>query len=218
MLSAAVLAHWNRLVFARGEFHGKKISDHICRQLLKYLLPLLGCFRGCNLPAYVHFDCCTYSALYVFARYLCVFFHMALPNIQRFNEYTGAILASLYENFPMRKALVAEDFIEGGADAVMVPDDFLGERPSDEAEFFMATARWLVDAGYILTNDAAFSYIGNATLTPKALEALNAVPDSLSGKASIGERMVGAVKAGATQVLRTTAQEAIAAGIKALIA
>lgn len=96
-LSAAVLTHWYRLVFASGELHSKKVGDHVCRQLLKYLLPLLGCFRGCNLPAYMHFDCCTYCSLHVFARYLCVFFHMALPNIQRFNEYTGAILASLFE-------------------------------------------------------------------------------------------------------------------------
>ncbi|PLT16296.1 hypothetical protein CXP34_19280 [Ralstonia mannitolilytica] len=57
----------------------------------------------------------------------------------------------------------------------------------------------------------------NATLTPKALEALNAVPDSLNGKPSIGERMVSAAKAGTTQVLRATAQEAISAGIKALM-
>lgn len=143
---------------------------------------------------------------------------MSLPNIQRFNEYTGAILASLYEHFPVRKSLLPRNFIEGGAAAVMVPDDHLGERQSDEAVFFMATVQWLVDAGYVQCKKAFHDYAADATLTAKALEALNALPDSLSGKQSLGERLVGAVKDGGKQLLRTVAQEAISASLKAITA
>lgn len=142
---------------------------------------------------------------------------MALQNIQRFNQFAGAVLAVLYENFPVGVVLVPRNFIEGGVDAETVPDEHVGERLSDDAEFFMATTRWLIDAGYIQCRDVGERHILNATLTPKALEALNAVPDSLNGKPSIGERMVSAAKAGTTHVLRATAQEAISAGIKALM-
>ena len=53
---------------------------------------------------------------------------------------------------------------------------------------------------------------------PQAVEVFNAVSDRLSGKASIGERMAGAEKARVTQVLRTTAHEAISAGFETLMA
>lgn len=140
---------------------------------------------------------------------------MSLPNIQRFNEYTGAILASLYDHFPIRKSLLPKNFIEGGAAAVMVPDDIVDERLSDEAVFFMETVRWLVEAGYVQCEKVSLDHASEATLTAKALEALNAVPESLSGKQSLGERLIGAARDGGKHLLRTVAQEAISAGLKA---
>lgn len=84
--------------------------------------------------------------------------------------------------------------------------------------FFRHTVKWLI------TNDflSAMPYIqsasfGDAVLTPKGLEVLSSVPESLSVRQPIGERLAEATKAGAKEVLRSVASEAISLGVRSFM-
>ncbi|PMZ92711.1 MULTISPECIES: hypothetical protein [unclassified Pseudomonas] len=136
---------------------------------------------------------------------------MAVSNIDVFNEFTGKILGDLYLQFPKPKCLMADAYVES---PMKWNEHAQMEVPSEETEFFMATAQWLANAGYLSGNVWPGSHVSDAVLTAKGLEVLNAIPESLSGGPSIGERLADAAKEGGKETMRGLVSEALGLGAR----
>lgn len=136
---------------------------------------------------------------------------MAVSNIDVFNELTGKILGDLYLHFPLPKYLPADAYVEA---ATKWDEKFQTDMPSDEAEFFIATAQWLANAGYLTGKIRHYTHVEDAVLTAKGLEILNAIPESLIGGPSIGERLADAAKEGGKETIRGLVSEALGIGAR----
>ncbi len=136
---------------------------------------------------------------------------MAVSNIEMFDEITGKIFATLYQSFPMPKYLGVADFVE-------IPMEYSERQgmdvPTSEAEFFTATAQWLINAGYITGEPYPSMYVSDAILTAKGLEVLKAIPDSVSAKASIGELLATTAKQEGKEVFRGLVGQALGIGAR----
>ncbi|AXM95601.1 hypothetical protein ACU5P1_16915 [Pseudomonas plecoglossicida] len=136
---------------------------------------------------------------------------MAVSNIEMFDEITGKLFAKLYLQFPLPTYLTAEDFVSNATQF----DERQGmEVPTKEAEFFFATGKWLMDAGYLTAKPHPFTHFTEAVLTAKGLEVLKAVPDSVSSKDSIGEQLSGLAKEQGREATKGLVTEALALGAR----
>lgn len=130
---------------------------------------------------------------------------MSDSNIDRFNELTARILADLYRAFPLPRNLACTDY---NITPVLNEQDQL----DNTSQFFMATVRWLAESGYLRFEQENCVLVWDAVLTPKGLEALCTVPDALSGKPSLGERLNTAATEGGKTLLAETIKAVLAAG------
>jgi hypothetical protein len=136
---------------------------------------------------------------------------MAVSNIEKFDDMVGKMFAQLYLSFPVPHALPAEDFMEA---ATRPHDTYEIDLPTDDAEFFIATAQWLVKSGFIYGTPRHYTHIEDAVLTAKGLEVLHATPNSLDTGPSLGALMADAAKAGGKETLRSLVTEALSLGVK----
>lgn len=88
------------------------------------------------------------------------------------------------------------------------------DMPSKEAEFFIATAQWLVRAGYIHGEVRPYTHVSDVVLTAKGLEVLNAIPKSLVTGPSLGEQLAEAAKEGGKETLKGLVTEALGLGAR----
>ncbi|AMR77288.1 hypothetical protein [Cupriavidus nantongensis] len=141
---------------------------------------------------------------------------MTPQNIEKFDEIAGKIFAALYESFPVARKLDAKEFVEGGFDAAYFVQERTGlHLRTKEGDFFESTIVWLTAAGYIQgVSKEREPRPHDIILTPKGLEVLKAVPGSLTNSPTLGERMLGATKAGGKEVMRAAVKEALSLGIK----
>ncbi|MFW3895931.1 hypothetical protein [Pseudomonas bharatica] len=136
---------------------------------------------------------------------------MAVTNIEMFDDITGKVFATLYQSFPIPKYLGVAEFVE----TPMGYSERLGmDVPTREAEFFTATAQWLINAGYITGEPYPSMYVSNALLTAKGLEVLKAIPDSLSTKASIGELLANTAQEEGKEIFRGLVGQALGLGAR----
>lgn len=136
---------------------------------------------------------------------------MSLNNIERFDEITGEVFAKLYLNFPVPCLLRAADYV---ASATVFNEHLGSDVPSEDAEFFFACIRWLEGSGYITAKAENGFYVAEAVLTSKGLEVLRAMPSSLQGKASIGERLGDTAARGGKEIARMLVSEALSIGTR----
>lgn len=133
-----------------------------------------------------------------------------MPDIERFDHYVARILGALYEEFPVKTDLDVRRLTgharmnEDGA--ICAPDG----RESRNARIAYATIEWLVDAGYVRAQEPRFP-IGfrQCVLTAEGLRALGAVPDSLPGGETVGDRIAGFVREGAADLARNLVRAAL---------
>lgn len=138
---------------------------------------------------------------------------MAVSNIEKFDDITGKIFAELYQSFPLPQLLLPSSFVENA----MRFDELYGtEVPTDDAEFFIATAEWLMHAGYITCKPCRYIRIDDAVLTAKGLEVLKAIPKSVTSTSSIGEQLAASAKEGGKEVTRGLVSEAFGLGVRIL--
>lgn len=130
-------------------------------------------------------------------------------NIEKFNKYAALILAALYESFPVPREIACS---LAGIDEEFGPEGQAGP----ETAFFMATLRWLADSGYLRHGQKNCVVFWDVVLTPKGLEALCAMPESLSGRAPLGERLKVAVSAGSKTAMAEAIKAVLAAGASRL--
>lgn len=103
-------------------------------------------------------------------------------------------------------------------------DDSLGmlltQQPpcvADEIEkrlnFIVDAVDWLKGTGFITASRNTRPYIRDAVLTAKGLEALSAMPSSISGEKPLGEKLIDQAKKGGKSVLGETVKQVLAVGI-----
>jgi hypothetical protein len=135
---------------------------------------------------------------------------MTASNIEQFDVITGRVLSALYENFPVPRYLLVQEFVG----EVFEFDDLLGvELINDEGAFFLASVKWLANAGYMeFSEEIHLNGFADVVLTAKGLETLKAVPASLQTGPSLGEKLVDATKGGAKEVVRGLVGEVLSLG------
>ena len=128
-----------------------------------------------------------------------------MSNIDRFNECSTRLFATLYENFPLKVRLDYHAWLQGepaGDGARVDLDDF---------SLCQATVEWLDEAGYITVKHYTARFADGVSLAAKGLEVLKAVPSSLEARQSVGDAMVafskGAVRMTATELMSTAMTE-----------
>lgn len=129
-------------------------------------------------------------------------------NMQRFNDVTSQIFALLYEEFPTPTELAPEHF--------NITQDLDGSptwRDEDFLPIFDAI-NWLSDEGFLRFQGTTNMGFFGVVLSQKGLLALQAAPDALSGKSSLGDQMQRAVKSGAKQIAWKLVEQVIAYGFK----
>lgn len=135
---------------------------------------------------------------------------MTTSNIQKFDEITGQVFSALYESFPVARRLFIKDFLDDG---YIYDERVQTEVPSISGEFFKACIEWLAEAGYLrYGGKLQYSGFGDVVLTSKGLEALKALPVSLSAGPSLGEQLIDASKSGTRSVLGSLAGEVLSVG------
>ncbi|WP_409261164.1 hypothetical protein [Pseudomonas putida] len=141
---------------------------------------------------------------------------MTTSNIQQFDEITGQVLGALYENFPVPRHLLITQFIKDG---YTFDEQMAADMANERGEFFIACIEWLSDAGYLCFKDRSYGNgVMNAVLTAKGLEALKAIPASLTAGPSLGDQLVDATKSGTKNILGSLAGEVLSVGSRLVTA
>ena len=136
---------------------------------------------------------------------------MSVSNIDKFNDLTGKVLSELYLSFPVPSHLTAEQFV---GSAVAWNEDRQMDLPSKDAEFFIATAEWLIGAGYINGAVTAYTHVSDAVLTAKGLDTLNATPRSLTHAHSLREQLAEIAREGSKESFKGLLAEELITGAK----
>lgn len=108
-----------------------------------------------------------------------------MNNIEQFNQITASILKLLYENFPKPLFVHTSELREAfGIEEKDWWQDRIGTNPIG------ITIRWLAAEGFVRYSDDSkgLSFAG-LVLTSKGLAALHKVPEALSPRTTIGERL-----------------------------
>lgn len=148
---------------------------------------------------------CTLSA------FLSEFCDMSVSNIDKFNDLTGRVLGKLYLTFPIPSNLAAEQFVES---AVEWNEERKMDLPSKDAEFFIATAGWLIGAGYINGGVCPHTHVSDAVLTAKGLDILNATPRSLTHTHSLREQLAEIARDSSKESFKGLLAEELITGAK----
>lgn len=138
---------------------------------------------------------------------------MYASNIEQFDHIVAKVLGELYSTFPCPKNLSATDFV----DDALTHNDFIGaDVASENGEFFNHTIQWLSDAGYLKLGEirTQTATVTRVVLTAKGLESLRAMPASLEGKASLGERLADQAKSSGGESIKALVGEVIGAAVR----
>jgi hypothetical protein len=117
-------------------------------------------------------------------------------NIDKFNYYVGVIFAKLYSSFPCRSRIEYLEII--GANECPETTDNEGRRTgiynrdgeledlSSEFDFLHETLKWLHETGYLIgmVGHSEGGRYATVTLSPKGLEILKIVPNSISSESN----------------------------------
>ena len=130
---------------------------------------------------------------------------MTSPNTEAFNVSVALILARLYESFPAPLTLSTRDLDpDATPEALAVHDHTIA---------FLEREGFLVRSG---GDDSGVIHFG-VVLSTRGLALLKAVPESLSGSESVGERLVQIAKDGGVFSLKTATQQVLASQLPALL-
>ncbi|SDI51354.1 hypothetical protein SAMN04487867_10836 [Vreelandella titanicae] len=137
-------------------------------------------------------------------------------NIEKFDEFSGQVLASFYNSFPVPINLQARDFVE---QPTQYDESSQCDRASPDAVFFIATVEWLRRAGYIHADeqDGNDRIVKNGVLTAKGLEVLKIKPTSLTDEPSLGDQLADAAKKGSSDAVRKAVTEIMSLGARLML-
>ena len=145
-------------------------------------------------------------------------------NINKFNYLVGVIFATLYRSFPCREridflAVIGCEECESTIDdrgrwTGLYKQDGEIKNLSDDFDFLYETLNWLYETGYLI-GSVGLSLGGRyatVTLSPKGLEILKAMPNSVGAEAegrSIGEELNEALNSAAKNKVSEIAGQAL---------
>ncbi|MFM2607696.1 hypothetical protein AAFX30_08730 [Vibrio chagasii] len=143
-----------------------------------------------------------------------------MNNIQKFDELVAMLLAHLYENFPRRTEIDAFEFLGINYEHHSFLEDNEGyeeyANKCQEVDFLLDTALWLIDSGFLygkIENEVAGFYTSkkciDITLSPKGLELLKLVPNSLEVSQNLGDKLVDTINQGAKDAGSKLVSEAL---------
>ena len=84
-------------------------------------------------------------------------------------------------------------------------------------DVFESTTRWLCDSGYIWIDTQGESSAHGVVLSPKGLEVLKLVPESLKDNVTIGDKLLSIVKGGSIEARASLIGLALTEGSKLLV-
>lgn len=125
-----------------------------------------------------------------------------MSNLDKFNEITAKVFADCYSSFPVPLNFCQSDYIEGVSDAESDP-------------LFFSTLEWLKKHGYISFEcpELGWANYYDVQLTEKGLTALNAVPDALKEKKTVGDKVVEVVKTGSKELMSECIRQIVRATV-----
>jgi len=147
-----------------------------------------------------------------------------MRNIELFNLTVGEVLGCCYESFPERESLsvgIISNSIKG------CYPELTGDE-AEEFEFYInrivkSTILWLRDAGYLWVEAEIVCEIYDfegVVLSPKSLELLNAIPDSIEKSETIGEKLAKGLstfgKDASLTLIKTALSEGLKIGLKGI--
>lgn len=112
------------------------------------------------------------------------------------------MFADCYSSFPVPLNFCQSDYIEGVGDAEHDP-------------LFCSTLEWLKKHDYISFEcpELGWANYYGVQLTEKGLTALNAIPDALKEKKTIGAKLVEVVKTGSREMISECIRQAVRAAV-----
>lgn len=138
-----------------------------------------------------------------------------MANVERFNLVTGLVFGKLYESFPIPRNITLQEIYDGLPDA---GDD--EGYANDLLRIIPATMVWLHDNGYFIAQSLQKidGEAIEAVLTPKGFEVLNAVPNQLKPKETVGDAIINlakeTAKSGFKSAMAELGKTAVIAGAK----
>lgn len=138
-----------------------------------------------------------------------------MRNIDLFNLHVAEVLGTCYENFPVRIDFKYDDlayrvFKQYSSGT----DEELFFNAVEYSELAVATLDWLTEAGYLWVSKKVHGSVKGVTLTPKSLELLNATPESIESKTSIGTALANESKKLGRETVLSIVQTVLAEGAK----
>lgn len=132
-------------------------------------------------------------------------------NIDRFNKYAAFFLAKLYSSFPEPCDLDTKEAVTGTPfSASSTTQDLQEATTNPEIRFCASALRWLYDTDYFRGQPNLHNVrVSQAVLTPKGFEALNAVPNSLDQKGSLGNQLLKLGAEGSKTAAQATVSETV---------
>lgn len=113
-----------------------------------------------------------------------------MSNLDKFNEITAKVFAACYSSFPVPLYFRQSEYVEKAGDAEPDP-------------LFSSTLEWLKKHDYIFFKcpEIGGTEYWDVQLTEKGLAVLNAVPDALKEKKTVGDKLVEVVKSGSREMI-----------------
>jgi len=134
-------------------------------------------------------------------------------NIESFNIAVAEIFGKCYQAFPIP---IDISIIEIG-DAIKQSEDDDIDLRSEEYQIAKASLNWLSEAGYIWHGTATNMDVRSATLSPKGLEVMNAMPSELKSSKTLGEQLGMGVKTIGKEAATTAVKAGLTYGAKLVL-
>lgn len=138
-----------------------------------------------------------------------------MNNIDLFNLCVADVLGACYEQFPVKIDLYFDEI--GNRVASQFPSDD-GDELLDvfmsSLDVVSATIQWLSQAGYLWIGNEFYGGVTKSTLTPKSLELLNMVPESLKESRSLGSVLAAESKTLGREAVLSIVRTVLSEGAK----
>lgn len=137
--------------------------------------------------------------------------------LDKFNVVAGLVLDEALEAFPLPAVLDAHGIVRTLPDEWRTPAEsrgrVMGDIHIDDANYVEETRKWLLDEGFLRDSVSTHS-ARRHILSAKGITALNAAPEWLGGKESLGQRLRRGVATKSWELVKATVPAMIGVLIK----
>ncbi len=140
-----------------------------------------------------------------------------MKNIEAFNIAVGCIFGQCYKEFPLKTNISTWEVGEAIKNSCGTENRDHTNLDDYEYKVVESTMKWLVQSGYLWCDNTKkpINFEG-VVVTPRGLEVLNLMPDSLGHRQTIGETLSKGAKEVGREVTMTSVQLCLGLGAKLL--